>query len=143
MRALRPLHLSVVTETVFAEASTDSTKVSFDRTVSALRWLGTNGLRMFLQFWYARQPIFWLPKGWMPYYAEWLLSFPRAPLGSISIQAWSLACAAMILLVSDALVALTALTIGTCSAPRAKEAPMMASSEKAGKGQSKEGKKDL
>jgi hypothetical protein len=53
--------------------------------------------------------MFWLPKGWMPYYAEWLLSFPRAPVGSISIQAWALACGAVILLVSDAIVAVIAL----------------------------------
>jgi tail-anchored protein insertion receptor len=49
--------------------------------------------------------MFWLPQGWVPYYAEWLLSFPRAPLGSVSIQAWVLACGAVILLVSDAIVA--------------------------------------
>lgn len=67
---------------------------------------------MLLQFWFSRQAMFWLPKGWFPYYAEWLLSFPRAPLGSISIQAWALACAAVILLVSDALVAVVALVLG-------------------------------
>jgi hypothetical protein len=49
--------------------------------------------------------MFWLPQGWVPYYAEWLLSFPRAPLGSVSIQAWVLACGAVILLISDAIVA--------------------------------------
>lgn len=53
--------------------------------------------------------MFYLPKGWVPYYAEWLLSFPRAPLGSVSIQAWALACGAVILLVSDAVVAVVAL----------------------------------
>jgi tail-anchored protein insertion receptor len=53
--------------------------------------------------------MFWLPQGWVPYYAEWLLSFPRAPLGSISIQAWVLACGAVILLVSDAIIATIAL----------------------------------
>ena len=65
--------------------------------------------------------MFWIPKGWVPYYAEWLLSFPRAPLGSISIQAWSLACAAIILLVSDALVATIALVMGTAKAPAEKD----------------------
>lgn len=47
--------------------------------------------------------MFWIPSGWVPYYAEWLLSFPRAPLGSVSIQSWTLACGAIILLVNDAL----------------------------------------
>lgn len=55
--------------------------------------------------------MFWIPRGWVPYYAEWLLSFPRAPLGSISVQAWSLACAAIISLVSDAIVAVVALVM--------------------------------
>lgn len=61
--------------------------------------------------------MFWLPQGWMPYYAEWLLSFPRAPLGSVSIQAWVLACGAVILLVSDAIVATIGLVIETNSNP--------------------------
>ena len=117
-----------------AESSLEGTKSTFDSTVSTLRWLGTNGLRMFMQFWYSRQAMFWIPKGWVPYYAEWLLSFPRAPLGSISIQAWFLACAAIILLVSDALVAIVALAMGSSvgTAALRKEEPIKAPTEKAG-----------
>lgn len=55
--------------------------------------------------------MFWLPQDWMPYYAEWLLSFPQAPLGSVSIQAWVLACGVVIVLVSDAIVAIIRLVI--------------------------------
>lgn len=96
---------------------------------------------MLLQFWFSKQAMFWLPKGWFPYYAEWLLSFPRAPLGSISIQAWTLACAAVILLVSDALVAVVALALGTQTGAKAKkmEEPMKAG----GQGTEKPGKKEL
>lgn len=47
--------------------------------------------------------MFWLPYGWFPYYAEWIISFPRAPLGSVSIASWQLACTGIIALVSDAL----------------------------------------
>ena len=47
--------------------------------------------------------MFWLPHGWFPYYAEWIISFPRAPLGSVSIASWQLACTGIIALVSDAL----------------------------------------
>lgn len=50
--------------------------------------------------------MFWLPAGWVPYYVEWILSFPRAPLGSISIQVWTAACAAAIALASEALAAI-------------------------------------
>ena len=74
--------------------------------------------------------MFWIPKGWVPYYAEWLLSFPRAPLGSISIQAWSLACAAMILLISDAFVATMALVMGAGKTPAQKGEPMKFAGEK-------------
>jgi hypothetical protein len=58
-----------------------------------------------LQFWFAKSPMFWMPAGWLPYYAEWVLSFPRAPLGSVSINVWGIACASMIALASEALAA--------------------------------------
>lgn len=127
------------------ESTVDTTKATFDRTVSTLRWLGTNGLRLLLQFWYQKQPMFWIPKGWVPYYAEWLLSFPRAPLGSISIQAWGLACGAIILLVSDAIVATLSLLATTKTAPaKTKGEPIKMPSEKtSGQTASKEGKKEL
>jgi len=47
--------------------------------------------------------MFWLPAGWFPYYVEWVLSFPRAPLGSVSIVSWQTACAGVVLLFSDAI----------------------------------------
>jgi hypothetical protein len=90
---------------------------------------------MLLQFWFSKRAMFWLPKGWFPYYAEWLLSFPRAPMGSISIQAWTLACAAVILLVSDALVAVVALVMGGAGvSQKGQKEPMKvpAGQEKAG-----------
>lgn len=118
-------------DVVIIESSNDSFKSTFDSSVNALRWIGTNGLRLFLQFWYSKQAMFWIPKGWVPYYAEWLLSFPRAPLGSISIQAWGLACGAVILLVSDAIVALVALlsNVGMAQAQKHRGQPMKVSSQ--------------
>ncbi|KAF7894961.1 hypothetical protein EAF00_006775 [Botryotinia globosa] len=138
---LRRQHDKLFDQLEKSKSSLDSTKSTFDSSVSTLRWLGTNGLRMLLQFWFSKQAMFWLPKGWFPYYAEWLLSFPRAPLGSISIQAWTLACAAVILLVSDALVAAVALVLGTQTGTKTKkmEEPMKAS----GQGAEKPGKKEL
>lgn len=49
--------------------------------------------------------MFWVPAGWVPYYVEWILSFPRAPLGSVSINIWGIACASMIALVAEAFAA--------------------------------------
>jgi len=62
-------------------------------------------MRYLLQFWFSRQALFWLPQGWVPGYVEWLLAFPRAPKGSISIQLWGIACASVISMASEAIVA--------------------------------------
>jgi hypothetical protein len=50
--------------------------------------------------------MFWLPQNWVPYQAEWILSFPRAPLGSISVNIWGIACSTVIGLVTQAIVSL-------------------------------------
>ena len=49
--------------------------------------------------------MFWLPKGWVPSYVEWILAFPRAPTGSVSIQVWGIACGTVVRLASTAVVA--------------------------------------
>lgn len=41
----------------------------------------------------------------MPRYVEWILAFPRAPTGSVSIQMWGVACATVVQLVSAAAAA--------------------------------------
>ena len=86
--------------------SLNTFKTSFDSAVSIGRWTATNGVRFFLQFWYAKQAMFWLPKGWVPGYVEWILAFPRAQTGSVSIQVWGLACGTVVRLVSAAIVAM-------------------------------------
>ncbi|GAD95500.1 retrograde vesicle-mediated transport protein Get1 [Paecilomyces variotii No. 5] len=76
-------------------------KTSFEWTVKVARWLSTNGFKLFLQFYYSKTPVFELPPGWFPYYVEWVLSFPRAPIGTVSVQVWGSACAAAISLTGD------------------------------------------
>lgn len=86
--------------------------------------------------------MFWIPQGWAPYYAEWLLSFPRAPLGSVSVNMWVMASAAVIVLAHDALSALVAL-LGRTGTKQTKEKtrqPMKVPAEKHGEG---DRKKDL
>ncbi|KAB8201158.1 CHD5-like protein [Aspergillus parasiticus SU-1] len=68
-------------------------KSSFDWSVKIARWLSTNGLKIFLQFWYSKTPVFALPEAWIPYYVQWILSFPRAPMGSVSVHVWNSVCA--------------------------------------------------
>ena len=63
--------------------------------------ISTVGLKVFLQFYYSRAPVFSLPPGWFPSYIEWLLAFPRAPKGSVSIQIWSSVCTAAITFLAE------------------------------------------
>jgi len=53
--------------------------------------------------------MFWLPLGWFPFYVEWFASFPRAPLGSVSIVVWQWACTGVLTLVMETAVAVVAL----------------------------------
>ena len=87
-------------------------KTSFDWSVKGARWLSTNGLKTFLQFWYMKTPVFALPADWFPYYIQWVLSFPRAPLGCVSIQVWSSVCATAIAVVAELLGSLVVQIIG-------------------------------
>ncbi|KAK2753924.1 GET complex subunit get1 [Arachnomyces sp. PD_36] len=99
---LRRRHDKTLEEYEAKNKSLSTFKTSFDMTVKTGRWLGTNGLKFFLQFWYSKVPIFDLPQGWVPWYVEWILSFPRAPWGTVSIQVWGAACAATISVVGEA-----------------------------------------
>ena len=94
--ALHACLISITLLTHFLAESLKSFKSKFSTSVAAVRWASTNGLRMLLQIWYSREPMYWIPKGWVPGYVEWLLAFPRAPRGSVSILIWGMACAAVV-----------------------------------------------
>ncbi|KAL5120100.1 GET complex subunit get1 [Pleosporales sp. CAS-2024a] len=98
-------HNKAMAEYQKLDGSLRTHQTTFTSAVSALRWLGTQGLRFILQFWFAKSPMFWVPAGWLPYYVEWILSFPRAPLGSVSINVWGIACASVIALAADGIAA--------------------------------------
>jgi len=108
---LRRQHDKAVEDYERITQSLQSFKSRFDTAVTVLRWLGTNGLRFFIRFWFAKQPLFWLPRGWVPGYIEWILAFPRAPTGSISVQVWAIACASMIQIVSAGIIGVCALIL--------------------------------
>lgn len=86
---------------VWIAAAVSSSRASFDTKATAVRWTCTSGLRLALQFWHAKTPVFTYPRGWFPWYVEWLLGFPRCPYGGVSINVWSTACATVIALVWD------------------------------------------
>ncbi|KAI1418121.1 CHD5-like protein-domain-containing protein [Hypoxylon sp. FL1857] len=124
---LRRQHDKLLEQLEKMKSSHDASKANFDRTVNILRWLGTTGLKFLLPFWYAKQPMFWLPQGWFPYYVEWILSFPRAPVGSVSIASWQTACTGVVLLVSDTIAAILGLVLG---AKMTEKQPAKATTEK-------------
>ena len=47
-------------------------------------WIGTNGVKGGVQWWYKKEPVFWLPAGTFPYWVEYIAAFPKAPMGIIS-----------------------------------------------------------
>lgn len=91
----------------------EASRSKFDSYLTAVRLLLTRAPQYLIPFWYSKQPMFWLPHGWFPYYAEWIISFPRAPLGSVSIASWQLACTAVITLFSDVLRSVVGSVVST------------------------------
>ncbi|KIX02368.1 uncharacterized protein Z518_08309 [Rhinocladiella mackenziei CBS 650.93] len=87
-----------------AAAVVSSSRASFDTKATAIRWTCTSGLRFAIQFWHAKTPVFTYPRGWFPWYIEWILGFPRCPYGGVSINVWSTACGTVIALVGDVVV---------------------------------------
>ncbi|KAL7917934.1 CHD5-like domain-containing protein [Trichoderma austrokoningii] len=119
---LRRKHDKLFEQLEASKKGLDSARSNFDKALTALRLLLTRAPQYIIPFWYATQPMFWLPHGWFPYYAEWIISFPRAPLGSVSIASWQLACTGVLSLLVDVLTAVFNLGQGT----KQKEAPVPA-----------------
>lgn len=105
----------------------ESSRSKFDNYLTALRLILTKAPQYLIPFWFAKEPMFWLPHGWFPYYAEWIVSFPRAPLGSVSVASWQLACTGMIALISDLITGI----YGLVASSKQKEEPMKAKSQAA------------
>ncbi len=120
------------------EKTLEASRSRFDTYLTTGRLVLTRGLQYFLPIWYSREPMFWLPHGWFPYYAEWILSFPRAPMGSVSITSWQVACTGVIGLLSDTLAAAWALIAAGPRTTKALRETVTATATAA-----VEGKKDL
>ncbi|KKA26940.1 hypothetical protein TD95_001058 [Thielaviopsis punctulata] len=93
----------------------------YNTIINVIRFLLTRAPQYILPFWYSREPMFWLPKNLFPYYAEWFLSLPKAPLGSVSIGTWQVACAIAIKLIYD-IVAAVVVTVALSAASKKKTA---------------------
>ncbi|EGR47016.1 uncharacterized protein TRIREDRAFT_109385 [Trichoderma reesei QM6a] len=109
---LRRKHDKLLEQLETTKKSLETARSRFDSTLTALRLLITRAPQYIIPFWYATEPMFWLPYGWFPYYAEWIISFPRAPLGSVSIASWQLACTGIVTLLRDLLTFVFKLLLG-------------------------------
>ncbi|CCC07234.1 hypothetical protein SMACR_06248 [Sordaria macrospora] len=110
---LRRQHDKLLEDLEKRKKDLDGSKTKFDRTLTTVRVVATRGVQWFLPFWYSREPMFWLPYGWFPYYVEWFASFPRAPLGSVSIVVWQWACTGVLTLVMETFMAVFGLIVAT------------------------------
>ncbi|CAM1509454.1 Fc.00g031930.m01.CDS01 [Cosmosporella sp. VM-42] len=119
---LRRQHDKLLEQLEKTKKSQEAARAKFDTSLTAARIVLTRAPQYFLPFWYAKEPMFWLPYGWFPYYAEWILSFPRSPVGSVSIASWQLACTGVIALFSDLITGILGLALST----KQKEAPVAA-----------------
>jgi tail-anchored protein insertion receptor len=110
-----------------------------------IRWILTSGVRLFLQFWHSKTPVFTFPRGWVPWYVEWTLAFPRAPSGSVSINVWSAACAAVLKVTGDLVEYLLVMMPSQTGVKRKGEAMKIGADGKMGTsaGAARGGKKEL
>ncbi|KAK3315334.1 CHD5-like protein-domain-containing protein [Apodospora peruviana] len=138
---LRRQHDKLLEDLEKQKASLDATRAKFDRSLTTVRLICTKGLQWFLPFWYSREPMFWLPHGWFPYYVEWFVSFPRAPMGSVSIVMWQAACSNFITLVFTMLVAIYGLAVAGRQDKQA--VPVAAAAGKQGSKAKNSGKEEL
>ncbi|KAK4252042.1 CHD5-like protein-domain-containing protein [Corynascus novoguineensis] len=137
---LRRRHDKLLEELEKKKSALDSSRAKFDRYLTVVRLISTRGVQWLLPMWYGKVPIFWLPYGWFPYYVEWFASFPRAPLGSVSIVMWQAACTSMLTLLIDTVVGI----IGLLAARKQSEGPKQKQKQPVPAAAGKdEGKKDL
>ncbi|KAK4135616.1 hypothetical protein BT67DRAFT_461334 [Trichocladium antarcticum] len=127
---LRRQHDKLLDELEKKKSAVEASRAKFDRYLTAGRIISTRGVQWVLPWWYGREPIFWLPYGWFPYYVEWFASFPRAPMGSVSIAVWQMACTSMLALAMQTVVAVLGLIVaGKQKQPVAAEGPGAGSGE--------------
>ncbi|RPA79902.1 hypothetical protein BJ508DRAFT_227165 [Ascobolus immersus RN42] len=115
----------------------ESHKSTHSTLASTSKRILTTGVKLVLQFYYLRTPVFHLPKGAVPGYIEWVLAFPKCPSGSVSVNVWMMAVGAVVELLGAAVAWVWASTVG-----REKVAPLEAKVEGEGE-KEKAGKKDL
>ncbi|WVQ72047.1 protein GET1 [Cryptococcus sp. DSM 104548] len=96
-----------------------ASRSSFTSKFSWLLWLLTTGAQFVLVWWFRKQPVFWIPEGWVPYPVAWVLSFPSAPLGAVSSGAWGAVCKKVLTTFKEVVQGLLEHTPARASVPNA------------------------
>jgi len=68
-----------------------ASKSSYTMKFNSVLWIVTSGTQHALGWWYGKQAVFYLPPQWFGP-AQWWLKLPFAPLGSVSVGVWQMAC---------------------------------------------------
>ncbi|KAJ0165854.1 Protein GET1 [Colletotrichum tanaceti] len=141
---LRRTHDKQLEQLEKSKQTQEAARSKFDTYLTGFRWLLTKAPQYGLPFWYSKEPMFWLPHGWFPYYAEWILSFPKAPIGSVSIASWQLACSGMVTLVVEMVASIVGLALAAKqSKANPAKVPAGAGKVKPVAGLAEKGKKEL
>ncbi|KAK4155108.1 CHD5-like protein-domain-containing protein [Chaetomidium leptoderma] len=134
---LRRQHDKLLEELEKKKSGADASRATFDRYLTVARIVSTRGVQWLLPMRYGREPIFWLPYGWFPYYVEWFASFPRAPLGSVSITVWQWACTGMLALILETVMGVMGLVAANRQSQKQKQPVPAEAGPSAGNGESK------
>ncbi|KAK4122915.1 hypothetical protein N657DRAFT_691355 [Parathielavia appendiculata] len=135
---LRRQHDKLLEELEKKKSGLEASRATFDRYLTTVRLISTRGVQWVLPWWYGKEPMFWLPYGWFPYYFEWFASFPRAPLGSVSIVVWQWACTGMLALVIETVVGILGIVAASRQSRKQRQKqPVPAAGVGAGTGESK------
>jgi len=73
---LMPIYLSL-----YVDSEVASSKSAFAMKFNTLLWLLTTGSQFAVGWWYRKQPVFFLPQGWLGPLGWWL-ALPFAPAGT-------------------------------------------------------------
>ncbi|KAI8994461.1 WRB/Get1 family [Pilobolus umbonatus] len=84
-----------VSEMEKLNADISYSKTAFELKVKSVLWFLVHGTQLIMVMWFRKSPVFYLPPGWFGP-AQRILSWPFAPIGSVSVAVWFAACRRMI-----------------------------------------------
>jgi hypothetical protein len=120
---VNPASRSIYPSFFYVDAEVASSKSAFSMKFNTLLWLLTTGLQFAVGWWYRKQPVFFLPQGWLgplgwwlalpfapaglsfflcytlqshPCNNNWILTFVCSFTGSVSVGVWQIACRRLI-----------------------------------------------